>query len=350
MFWFVVFIIWLAGLAFCGRQYYKRRCGVEPSPDEPGISSAAAMSLLWPVVWFVDDWREPAPCRHAAHARYHRTEEISQPDEESFVPITPSPQPAPEPVLNIPPPDPEPTGYVPPSAPEPIAYVPPPAAPAPIAYAPPPTPPVAPPRVVVNTPPPAPKAAAPAGFEEGDRVRLAKPFWGSAEPGQKVLTWDPELEHSGADPTVAAGDEGTILYPDGADAELIGQMKLESKYLVGLDDGRELYSGGPIPGVGGATLERIPGHYDVYRKQGTVYIRPKFNDGDRVELLESFTSTNGNHFEAGWEGSICPLTVTMAECWKTGTYPVNLDDSPSGANRGLVTVRADMIKLAPRAR
>ncbi|TCO33394.1 hypothetical protein EV652_103395 [Kribbella steppae] len=341
MFWFVVFVSWLVGLAVCGRRYYKRRCGVEPSPDEPGIPSAAAMSLLWPVVWFIDDWRDPAPCRHSSHARYHHTEEIKQPDAEPVAYIPPAPQPVPEPVAYIPPapqPVPEPVAYVPP-APQP--------APEPVEYVPPPTPAAVTPPVVVKRPPPAPKPAAPSGFEEGDRVRLANPFWGSAEPGEKVLTWDPELEHSGADPTVAAGDEGTILYPDPATAELIAQMKLQSKYLVALDDGRELYSGGAFPGVGGAALERIPGHYHVYRKEDMVYIRPKFNDGDRVTLLESFTGSSGNHFEAGWEGSICPLLVTMTECWETGTYPVNLDDSPSGADRGMVTVRADMIRLAP---
>lgn len=321
MFWFVVFVSWLAGLAVCGRRYYKRRCGVEPSPDEPGIASAAAMSLVWPVVWFIDDWRDPAPCRHSSHARYHKTEATEQPD--AYIPS------APQPVS-------EPVAYVPPPVLEPVEYVPP------------PTPNLVTPPVVIKRPPPAPRPAVPSGFEEGDRVRLAKPFWGSAESGEKVLSWDPELEHTGADPTVAAGNEGTILYPDDADAELIADMKLHSKYLVALDDGREVYSGGAFPGVGGAALERIPGHYHVYRKQGTVYIRPKFNNGDRVTLLESFTSTSGSHFEAGWEGGICPLAVTMTECWETGTYPVNLDDSPSGANRGMVTVHADMIKLAPR--
>jgi hypothetical protein len=126
-------------------------------------------------------------------------------------------------------------------------------------------------------------------------------------------------------------------------------MKANGKYVVAMDDGRELYAGGPLPGVEGAVLERIPGLYQVAHQNGKVYLRPKFGDGDRVRLKQSFTSQNsGKNYEAGWEGVICPLTVTMAECWETGHYPVSMDDDQFGHDRGMINVPAEALELIPR--
>lgn len=127
-------------------------------------------------------------------------------------------------------------------------------------------------------------------------------------------------------------------------------MKAQGNYVVRMEDGRSLYAGGPFPGLEGAALERIPGQYQVAHQNGQVFMRPKFNDGDRVRLTESFISQNtGASFEAGWEGTICPLTVTMAECWRTGYYPVSLDDDPFGGDRGMITVPAEILEFVAEA-
>jgi hypothetical protein len=187
------------------------------------------------------------------------------------------------------------------------------------------------------------------GFSEGDRVRLAKPFWGEPDPDTGTLLKDWSGPDRGDPPTYLAGSKGTIIYPNPASPEFIDQMKANGEYVVAMDDGRELYAGGPLPGVEGAVLERIPGQYQVARQNGKVYLRPRFGDGDRVRLKQSFTSQNsGKNYEAGWEGVICPLTVTMAECWKTGYYPVSVDDDPFGDVRGMINVPAEVLELIPR--
>jgi len=149
-----------------------------------------------------------------------------------------------------------------------------------------------------------------AGFDEGDRVRLAKPFWGEPDRDSGVLLKDWSGPESGDLPTYPAGSAGTIIYPGNVSPEFIEDMKAQGNYVVAMDDGRTVYAGGPFPGVEGAGLERIPGQCQVAHQNGQVSVRPKFNDGDRVRLTQSFTSqNNGSSFEAGWEGSICPLTV-----------------------------------------
>jgi hypothetical protein len=184
------------------------------------------------------------------------------------------------------------------------------------------------------------------GFSEGDRVRLAKPFWGELDPDTGTLMKDWGGPDKGDAPTYPAGSKGTIVYPDPAPPEFIMEMKANGKYVVAMDDGRKLYAGGPRPGVEGAALDRIPGQYQVARQNGKFYLRPKFSDGDRVRLKQSFTSENGGkNYEAGWEGIICPLTVTMVECWRTGYYPVSLDDDPFGGDRGMINVPAEVIEL-----
>jgi len=187
------------------------------------------------------------------------------------------------------------------------------------------------------------------GFNEGDRVMLAKPFWGESDPDTGTLLKDWGGPDRGDPPTYPAGSRGTIIYPDPASREIIEQMKASGGYIVAMDDGRELYAGGPLPEVEGAVLEKIPGQYQVIRQNGKLYVRPKFSDGDRVRLTQSFTSEkSGEHYEAGWEGVICPLTVTMAQSWTTGSYQVSLDDDPSEADRGMIKVPAEVLELISR--
>jgi hypothetical protein len=38
----------------------------------------------------------------------------------------------------------------------------------------------------------------------------------------------------------------------------------------------------------------------------------------------------------------------MAECWKTGYYPVSVDDDPFGDVRGMINVPAEVLELIPR--
>jgi len=184
------------------------------------------------------------------------------------------------------------------------------------------------------------------GFSEGDRVRLAKPFWGEIDSDSETLLKDWDGPDRGGPPTYAAGSQGTIIYPNAAPPDFVREMKANGKYLVAMDDGRILYAGGPFPGVEGAALDRIPGRYQVARQGGQIQLRPMFNDGDRVRLTESFTSQNsGKQYEAGWEGKIWATAVTMAECWRTGDYPVSLDDDPSGNDRGVINVPAGALEL-----
>lgn len=189
------------------------------------------------------------------------------------------------------------------------------------------------------------------GFNEGDRVRLAKPFWGKLEPEVgTVLLRDWAAPERGEAPSYEAGSEGTILYPDDAGREFIRDMKASGNYLIAMDDGRKLYAGGPYPGVEGVAFERIPGRYQVVHRKGKVYMRARFNDGDRVMLKQSFVSERtGSRYEAGWEGSIWALAVTMAECWRTGYYPVSLLPDPFGSERGVVNVPAEVLKLVAEA-
>jgi hypothetical protein len=184
------------------------------------------------------------------------------------------------------------------------------------------------------------------GFSEGDRIRLAEPFWGEADSDTGTLLKDWDGPSRGDSPSYTAGSQGTIIYPNPAPPEVVNDMKVNGKYLVAMDDGRMLYAGGPFPGVEGAALERIPGRYQVARQGGQIRLRPMFNNDDRVRLTKSFTSQNsGKQYEAGWEGKVWAMSVTMDECWRTGYYPVSLDDDPFGRDRGVITVPADALEL-----
>lgn len=184
------------------------------------------------------------------------------------------------------------------------------------------------------------------GFSEGDRVMLVEPFWGEPDPDTGTLLKDWGGPDRGDPPTYPAGSKGTIIYPDPASSETIKQLKAQGDYIVAMDDGRELCAGGPLPGVEGAVLEKIPGQYQVIHQNEKICVRPRFSDGDRVRLTQSFTSEKSRkNYEAGWEGIICPLTVTMAECWTTGYYQVSLDDDPFGGDRGMINIPAEALEL-----
>jgi len=288
----IVLLVWFIGAVISARIYYQRRCGVRPSSGAPGIANAVIPSMAWPFMWFVEGWREPAPCRHPAHAKNHAARRPAL-----AVPQTAAAR----------------------SGPTGLSHA---------------------------DAEPGPESD---GFSEGDRVKLAKPFWGKPGPDNPTLLKDWAGPSSGDVPTYPAGSEGTIFYPDDASPELIRDMKADGKYLVAMDDGQQLYAGGPFPGVEGTALERIPGHYQVGHQKGKVYIRPKFHLHDRVELTETFTS-QGKTYEAGWEGRIGSLTMIISECWETGEYPVRLDPDPFGAVWDEITVSAEALKLVPEGR
>jgi hypothetical protein len=188
-------------------------------------------------------------------------------------------------------------------------------------------------------------AGAPAGLGEGDRVKLVRPFWGVPDPDTGVLVPDRDAEGAGARPTYRAGSNGTIIYPHPAPEDFVAEMRANSNYIVRMEDGRRLYSGNPSPWVN-TGLERIPGHYQVSHHQGKTYVRPKFNNLDRVRLRESFICrNNGKRYESGWRGRIFPLTTTLADCWATGLYEVSLDADSFGRERGMVTVYAEALVL-----
>ena len=190
-------------------------------------------------------------------------------------------------------------------------------------------------------------AGVPAGLGEGDRVKLARPFWGVLDPDTGVLVRDRDAEGAGERPTYRAGSNGTIIYPYPAPEDFVAEMRANGNYIVSMEDGRRLYSGNQStsPWVN-TDLERIPGHYQVTHHQGKTYVRPRFNSLDRVRLRESFTCrNNGRRYEAGWRGRIFPLTTTLADCWATGLYEVSLDSDSLGRDRGMVTVYAEALIL-----
>ncbi|MGH3780624.1 MAG: hypothetical protein ACRDRO_08325 [Pseudonocardiaceae bacterium] len=187
------------------------------------------------------------------------------------------------------------------------------------------------------------------GFNEGDRVRLAKPFCGKYNAERDILLKDFGGSSSGEAATYPAGSKGTIIYPDNPTAEFIAEMKERNIYVVAMGDGRELYAGGGFPGGEGAVLERIPGQYQVLRQNGKIHLRPKFDERDRVRLKESVTSRQtGSFWKAGSEGVVGPLlTITsMEESWRTGYYNVWLDPDPAHDHTGIVELAAEVLELA----
>jgi hypothetical protein len=63
-----------------------------------------------------------------------------------------------------------------------------------------------------------------------------------------------------------------------------------------------------------------------------------FDNGERIRLVVSFTSSDGSRYEAGWTGTISPLTTSIAECRATDRYEINLDDDSSGRDRGMIVL------------
>lgn len=191
------------------------------------------------------------------------------------------------------------------------------------------------------------QAGATSGFLEGDRVMLARPFWGELDQGTGILVKDWTGADTGEPPTYRARSQGTIVYPHPAPDDFVNEMRAKGNYIVMMDDGRKLYSCNSSPQSWVNTdLKRIPGRCQVTHQNGQTYVRPKFNSLDRVQLRESFVCrNNGKRYEAGWRGKIFPLTTTMAECWGTGLYEVSLDDDPVRGDRGMVTVYAESLIL-----
>lgn len=123
-------------------------------------------------------------------------------------------------------------------------------------------------------------------------------------------------------------------------------VKAQQKYLVAMDDGHELWAGGPLSGVEGAVPERIPGKYQVTRQDGQIHLWPKFNERDLVRVKASVTSqVSGARWDAGSEGYIISLHDTMEECWSTGNYNVWLDPDPAHGESGIVELHADVLEL-----
>jgi hypothetical protein len=185
------------------------------------------------------------------------------------------------------------------------------------------------------------------GFKEGDRVMLARPFWGELDEGTGVLFKDWNGAAAGEPPSYRARSQGTIIYPHPAPEDFINEMRAKGNYIVMMDDGRKLFScnSSPQPWVN-ADLRRIPGQCQVTYQNGRINVRPKFGKLDRVQLRESFICrNNGKRYEAGWRGQIDPRTTTLAECWDTGLYEVSLDDDPIRGVRGTVTVYAESLVL-----
>jgi hypothetical protein len=63
----IILLVWFAGFIVSGRTYYRRRCGISAAPGRPGIFTACMPSYIWPVMWFVEWYRNPAPCTHPEH-------------------------------------------------------------------------------------------------------------------------------------------------------------------------------------------------------------------------------------------------------------------------------------------
>lgn len=333
-----ILLVWIVGAAVNSYLYYQRRCGVSVarangSESNPGMGSAVLLGAVWPLALFSQQFRHPAPCRHSAHAEHWahvrdlaegRRKPGGLPDQRA----------AARSLADRP-------GHVKAADGTHATAARPPAKQHGAALK-----AETPDDLTTGQPRTSAIPAESTGYSEGDRVRLAKPFWGEPDPDTGTIMKDWDGPHTGDAPTYPAGSKGTILYPDPAPPEFIREMKAAGHYLLAMDDGRELYAGGPFPGVEGAALERIPGQYQVAHENGKVYLRPKFGDGDRVTLKQSFTSQNtGRCYEAGWEGVICPLAVTMTECWRTGNYPVSLNDDPFGGDRGMINIPAEALEL-----
>ena len=63
----ILFLLWFIGFVVNGRRFYARRHGVPIEPQARGTLEATLLSFLWPVLLFVDQYKNPPLCRHLRH-------------------------------------------------------------------------------------------------------------------------------------------------------------------------------------------------------------------------------------------------------------------------------------------
>src|ERR1035441_5343827 len=76
------------------------------------------------------------------------------------------------------------------------------------------------------------QAGAAGGFQEGDRVMLARPFWGALDQETGVLVRDWNGAQTGEPPTYRARSQGTIIYPHPAPEYFVNEMRAKGNYIV----------------------------------------------------------------------------------------------------------------------
>lgn len=65
----IVVVIWFIGYVASYRLHYRRCHGVRLTATGQGGWAAFFPSLLWPVMWFVDGYRNPKLCTHHEHLK-----------------------------------------------------------------------------------------------------------------------------------------------------------------------------------------------------------------------------------------------------------------------------------------
>jgi hypothetical protein len=60
-------VIWFVGSVINLRRFYATRHGVPIEPHAQGTQEALWLSILWPVLLFVDWYKSPPLCSHLLH-------------------------------------------------------------------------------------------------------------------------------------------------------------------------------------------------------------------------------------------------------------------------------------------
>jgi hypothetical protein len=63
----IIVLTYFIGYGASARTYYRRRCGIIMRPRTGYHASAFILSLVWPVMWFVESYRSPQLCNHYSH-------------------------------------------------------------------------------------------------------------------------------------------------------------------------------------------------------------------------------------------------------------------------------------------